>query len=90
MREPDLEAVREWANAKLATGQEPPWAWYQYMKLRETLDAILGGQAVVMQQTENSPQAGSHPGMRLQLVDSTYRPDTAQPGPSDEPVQMPM
>jgi hypothetical protein len=39
----DLERVRAWANAKLATGEEPPWAWYQYMKLCETLDAILAG-----------------------------------------------
>jgi hypothetical protein len=37
----ELERVRDWALQKLATGQEPPWAWYQYTKLRETLDAIL-------------------------------------------------
>jgi hypothetical protein len=36
-----LEAVRAWADGKIVTGAEPPWAWYQYMKLRETLDAIL-------------------------------------------------
>ena len=40
MRE-ELERIRAWADAKIAAGQEPPWAWYQYMKLRETLDAIL-------------------------------------------------
>ena len=46
MRE-ELERIREWADAKIAAGQEPPWAWYQYMKLRETLDAILAGMAAV-------------------------------------------
>jgi len=90
MNEPDLKAVRDWANAKLATGQEPPWAWYQYMKLRETLDAILGGQAVVTQQTESSPQSESQQETRLRLVDATYQQDTVQRRPSDESVQMPM
>ena len=42
MRE-ELQKVRDWANEKIANGQEPPWAWYQYMKLRETLQAILAG-----------------------------------------------
>lgn len=39
----EIERMLAWANQKLATGQEPPWAWYQYMKLRETLEAILAG-----------------------------------------------
>jgi hypothetical protein len=43
MTREELEKVRTWANDKIATGAEPPWAWYQYMKLRETLDAILNG-----------------------------------------------
>ena len=28
----ELERVRDWANAKVQSGSEPPWAWYQYMK----------------------------------------------------------
>ena len=36
-----------WVDAKLAKGEQPPWAWYQFMKLRETLDAILDGMAAV-------------------------------------------
>ena len=39
MTRAELERVLDWANDKLATGAEPPWAWYQYMKLRETLEA---------------------------------------------------
>ena len=34
--------MRKWADAKIATGQEPRWAWYQLMKLREALDALIG------------------------------------------------
>ena len=43
MTRTELERVLNWADDKLAAGAEPPWEWYQYMKLRETLQAILGG-----------------------------------------------
>jgi hypothetical protein len=41
MDQAELERVRDWATAKIVHGSEPPWAWYQYMKLRESLEAIL-------------------------------------------------
>ena len=28
-----LTVLRKWAETRIATGTEPPWAWYQYMKL---------------------------------------------------------
>jgi len=87
--ESKLNEVREWAKAKIASGQEPPWAWFQYMKLIETLDAILGGYACVTT-TGNSQQSAPHPEMRLRLVDATYPQDTAQHHPADTPVQLPM
>jgi hypothetical protein len=37
----DLERVREWANAKLFGGQQCQRAEHPYMKLSETVDAIL-------------------------------------------------
>jgi hypothetical protein len=39
----DLERMRDWAHEQVAAGNDPSWAWYQHMKLRETLDAILTG-----------------------------------------------
>lgn len=90
MTRAELERVREWASQKLATGEEPPWAWYQYMKLRETLDAILAGMDAVTPQTENSPQEAPRRGKRLRLVETTCSPDTAQHRRADEPVRMPM
>jgi hypothetical protein len=89
MTKADLERVREWANTKLATGEEPPWAWYQYMKLRETLDAILAGMAAVSP-TESSQQSGSRPGAHLRLVDSTGSQDTVPPRLEIERPQLPM
>ena len=86
----ELQRVRDWANEKLATGEEPPWAWYQYMKLRETLDAILASLDATTPQTENSPQSEPHQETHLRLVDSTFQQDSAPRHPSDEPVHMPM
>ncbi len=83
----ELQKVRDWADAKLATGEEPPWAWYQYMKLRETLDAILGG--IDATTTVSSPQSPEHPGAHLRLVDSTDQQDTAQPHSVGLPVRLP-
>ena len=47
MKIEELQATREWAQGKIKAGQEPPWAWYQYMKLIETLDAIIAGMGAV-------------------------------------------
>ena len=88
MHKHEIERVRAWANDKLATGQEPPWAWYQYMKLRETLDAILAGQAVTT--PEDSPQSGQHPEKHLRLVADNDLPENAPRRPGELPVQMPM
>ena len=37
----DLQKLKIWADGKIAAGKEPAWAWYQFMKLREALDAII-------------------------------------------------
>lgn len=84
-----LREVREWAQQKITSGQEPPWAWYQYMKLIETVDAILAGGAAVTRM-DCSQQSASHSGTRLRLVGSTYQPDSAQPHQADVRPQMPM
>lgn len=92
MTREELEKARAWANEKLATGQEPPWAWYQYMKLRETLDAILAGQSstVVFNPTESSPQLAERPERHLRLVDEAHQQDTFQPRSAGLPLQLPM
>lgn len=90
MTKAELQRVLDWTNEKLATGEEPPWAWYQYMKLRETLEAILLGMEASMPQTESSPPSEPHSGTHLRLVGSTDWPDNAQHHPEDGPVQLPM
>jgi hypothetical protein len=90
MTKAELERVRDWALGKLATGEEPPWAWYQYMKLRETMDAILSAMDSVTLQTESSPQSASRPGTHLRLVVATGSQDIVQHHPVEQSIPLPM
>jgi len=84
----ELNRVREWAQEKISAGSEPPWAWYQYMKLIESVDAILEGMAATT--TENLQQSDARRERRLQLVDSTCQQDTSPRRPVDSKVPLPM
>lgn len=88
MTREELEKVRSWADEKIATGDEPPWAWYQYMKLRETLDALLAGMAAT--RTVGSQQSEQHPETALRLVASNSPQDIARHHRDAPPVQLPM
>jgi hypothetical protein len=89
MTSAELENVREWALERLTTGNEPPWSWYQLMKLREAIEAILAGMAAT-QPTANSPELAQRSGASLRLVGEADRPETVQHHPGKVPVQMPM
>jgi hypothetical protein len=84
----DLERIREWAGEKIGAGDEPPWAWYQYMKLRETLDAILGGMDAISP-TGNLLQSEPRSENGLRLVASNDPRDTARRRRAGTPVQLP-
>ncbi len=86
MRE-QLKQVREWANAKIASGQEPPWAWFQYMKLREAIDGILAGMDSVT--TESLQQSVPHQETHLRLVADTHSQDNAPRHPVEPPTRLP-
>ncbi len=87
--QPELERVRDWAKDKLQSGGEPPWAWYQYMKLVETADAILAGMAATSPM-ESSQQSAEHQEKHLRLVGATCPQDNAQSHPAGPPVPLPM
>lgn len=84
----ELEKIREWADSKIASGSEPPWAWYQYMKLRETVDAILGGMDAVTP-TASLQQSATHRGVALRLVDSKCQLDDVPRHSVGLPVRLP-
>jgi hypothetical protein len=84
----ELEKIREWADSKISSGSEPPWAWYQYMKLKETVDAILGGMDTVTA-TASLQQCGHNQGVALRLVGSKNPRDNTPHHPAETPVRLP-
>ena len=84
----ELQRIRDWAQSKIDAGSEPPWAWYQYMKLIETIDAIRQGMASTT--TVNSRQSEERSGGQLRLVASTRPQDASRPRPADQKIRMPM
>jgi hypothetical protein len=95
--EPNIKScmlvVRNWASEKVATGQEPPWAWYQYMKLIDAVDSIRRGRASVMrlgaglQEPAQAP-AAQQSGERKEPA----APTSTEQSPDDEtgPPPLPM
>lgn len=75
MKQEELQRVRDWADEKIATGVEPPWAWFQFMKLREVLDEILAGQAAVKTESLRQSESRSESGPRLAV--SNTQPSSA-------------
>jgi hypothetical protein len=53
MSRDEPEKVVGWPDGKSATVEEP-WAWFNYMKLRETLELIVSGMEATTAQTEDS------------------------------------
>jgi hypothetical protein len=84
-----LSEIKEWAVRKIQGGSEPPWAWYQYMKLIESIDAIVGGMESVVT-TDDSPQLESRSGKVIQLADAKCRRGTAQPHSAQPKLWLPM
>jgi len=87
MTKEELEKVRDWANERLAKGEEPPWGWFQLMKLREVLDQMLAGMNAT--RTVNSLEREQQRGRHLRLVGSTDQQDNVQHHSDIEPVQLP-
>lgn len=63
----NLEAIRQWAKAKLATEAEPPWSWYQHMKLIEAADIILKGMKSVTNVAHLTVAADNTDGIEVDL-----------------------
>lgn len=87
MTRDELQRVRDWADGKISTGVEPPWAWFQYMKLREVLDQILIGMAAT--RTESLPRSEPHSETGPRLAVSNTQPSSAQPHQQVVVTQLP-
>jgi hypothetical protein len=76
MTRDDLEHVWAWANDKLATGKEPPWAWDQYVKLCEVLDVISA--EITRTMRTGLPRSMQREGTHLRLVADNRLAESAQ------------
>ncbi len=83
----DLKKILSWTKEKLQGEDHPPWAWYNYMKLQEALNAVIKGRDV---KTGNLLQSEERPETHLQLVDSKYPQDTSQHRQDIEDLPLPM
>jgi hypothetical protein len=88
MSRADLERVREWATTKLSGGQELLGAAHKYIKLRETVDAILARMNSAMPQSDSSLRNAPRRKTHLRLVWSNDSRDALQS--HDRPVRPPM
>jgi len=73
MTKEELSRVREWADIQIASADLPA-IWYQLMKLREALDAIiivLDSIPLIAPEDRPHPSRGSGP--HLRLVDNDVR-----------------
>jgi hypothetical protein len=86
--EKQLTSIKEWAQEKAQRGSEPPWAWYQYMKLVEAINAIQSGMAATTM--ESSLQPAERSGKLIQLKVTTGPQDNARPHPDIAKVPLPM
>lgn len=59
MMRQELERSVNGQSNSLPRGTEPPWSWYQYMKLREATESILAGMDVA-QPMEDSQKSAPH------------------------------
>lgn len=87
MDKDELQKVRDWADEKIATGAEPPWAWFQYMKLREVLDEVIAGMSAV--RTENSPRLETRSETGPRLAVSNTQPSSALHHPQSVVTRLP-
>jgi hypothetical protein len=87
----DLQnAVLDWSEGKLPSDDDSPWAKFDYLKLRETLEAIVLCMEATTQQMESPPDLSpmeSQPEVMPRLVISNDRPENAQAPPLEDPQE---
>ena len=87
-----LAICRGWAEGRVASGNEPPWAWYQYMKLIETVAAIQTSRAAVAEGVSASVQTEipASPPKREAVTDIGARRRQRDDDDDDDDPSLPM
>jgi hypothetical protein len=80
-------AALGWVDGQPPAGEESLWARFDYLKLRETLEAIVSAMETTAQ--TDGPQSEPESDATLRLVVSNDRPETAgDPSPEEPPQQV--
>ena len=69
----ELDLILDWTNEKLGQGSHTPLGWYQLMKLRDAVEAILARETALPSSVPQREQHRDH----LRLVKATD-PDSTQ------------
>jgi hypothetical protein len=88
MTKADLERIRDLIVERLATGSEPPWVWYQLMKLREASEALMDGMEARLP-TGGLQAPGFSRGASLQVVGTADQQESAQRHQCAVPARLP-
>jgi hypothetical protein len=83
-----LQRLKQWAEERIQGGTEPPWAWYNYMKLIEASNGII--ESLDCTTTVDLQRGAKHSETALRLVDSTDLPRSSPPRPPEPEVRLPM
>ena len=84
------KAILGWAEGKLPSGDDSPWAKFDYLKLRETLEAIVLCMEATTQQKESPPDSSPtepQPKATPRLLVSNDQPGNAESPPLEEPQE---
>jgi hypothetical protein len=76
------KAVLDRADSKFPLDDESQWIKFDYLKLRETLEAIVASMEASAQQADEPPSE-REPDSTLRLVVSNDEPEDAEVPPSD-------
>lgn len=74
----DLTRAIDWANERLRSGAEPPWAYYRLMQLKEAASELIAGMNVAMQPTDGSPESDGLPASAPQQAADIVPLDSAR------------
>ncbi len=85
----ELEGVLAWAKEKAHDESNPPWAWFQYMKLIEATETVLQSLGSTIT-TGSLQQSVQRQGNVYQLKASTSPQDNAQSHQPEERPLLPM
>jgi hypothetical protein len=87
LRNKNHKAALDWPPGEPSSGEECYWARFDYLKLRETLEAIVSAMEATAKEDAPAPEA--EPDSTLRLVVSNDRPESEEDRTAEGPEPQP-